>query len=347
MEHKRDCDTVGEVYGNSKFADFPLDKNLSTKIDKRIAVRVTNTTEAPYQIKKHTQIAEFSVVTAEQSKHIKPVDMAILSMIPQGDPDLTAYLNELLQTNKPEQQSNTFWFPTPERPGRLENHIPIQTRILKELNELKDKEKLNPKESTESRKKYLKRFDWTDTLLTEAEEQAIEDILVDYHNIFARHRMDFGMNREFKVKLTPKNDEAIYSQSLPMPIHLKEDIIVELVLMHKYGIITVLPFSKYASPIFAQRKPNGNLRLLMDLRKVNSLIADDYTNNSHPVNTLSHAAQHLAGKSLFCKLDCFQAYHCLQMADLRSVEMLAFNFASRTFAYKRLAQGLSRSVSAF
>ena len=35
------------------------------------------------------------------------------------------------------------------------------------------------------------------------------------------------------------------------------------------------------------------------------------------------------------------------MADQRSMEMLAFNFASRTFAYKRLAQGLSRSVSAF
>ena len=35
------------------------------------------------------------------------------------------------------------------------------------------------------------------------------------------------------------------------------------------------------------------------------------------------------------------------MADQRSVKMLEFNFASRTFAYKRLAQGLSRSVSAF
>ena len=35
------------------------------------------------------------------------------------------------------------------------------------------------------------------------------------------------------------------------------------------------------------------------------------------------------------------------MADQRSVEMHAFNFACRTFAYKILAQGLSRSVSAF
>ena len=143
---------------------------------------------------------------------------------------------------------------------------------------------------------FLKRFDWTDTLLTETEKQAVEDILVEYHDIFARHRMDIGMNTEFKVKLTPKSDKAVYSQSLPMPIHLKEDLIVELALMHKYGIITVLHFSKYACPIFAQRKPSGKLRLFVDLRKINTLIADDYTNNNHPVSTLSDAAQHLAGK---------------------------------------------------
>ena len=350
IDHPSKWNTTGTVTPLEKFtetASLLISHSMSTIIDKRIAVRVTNTTESPYLIKKHTQIADFSVVTPEQSKHIKPVDMAILSMIPQDDPDLTIYLNELLRTNRPEQQDNMFWFPTPENPGKLEDHTPIQTRILKELNELKDKEKLNPQESTESRNKILKRFDWTDTLLTAMERQAIEDILVEYHDVFARHRMDIGMNTEVKVKLTPKNDKAVYSQSLPMPFHLKEDLIVKLALMHKYGIITVLPFSKYASPIYAQRKPNGKLRLLVDLREINSLIADDYTNNNHPVSTLSDAAQHLAGKSLFCKLDCSRTYHCLQMADQRSVEMLAFNFASRTFAYKRLAQGLSRSVSAF
>ena len=35
------------------------------------------------------------------------------------------------------------------------------------------------------------------------------------------------------------------------------------------------------------------------------------------------------------------------MADQRSVKLLAFNFASRTFAYRRLGQGLSRALSAF
>ena len=120
-----------------------------------------------------------------------------------------------------------------------------------------------------------------------------------------------------------------------------------LLLMHKYGVITVLPFWKYASPILAQKKRNRKLRLLVDLRKINSLIADDNTNNNHLVSTLSDAAQNLSGRFLFCKFDCSKAYDCLQMADQRSIEMLAFNFASRTFAFKKLAQSLSRSVSAF
>ena len=55
----------------------------------------------------------------------------------------------------------------------------------------------------------------------------------------------------------------------------------------------------------------------------------------------------MAGKKLLCKLDCSQAFHCLPMADQRPIEMLVFNFARRTFAYRRLAQGLSTALSAF
>ena len=233
-----------------------------------------------------------------------------------------------------------------ERPENPEDQNPIQTRNLKELTELKHKETLNPQDSTESRNKFLKRFDWNDTLLTETEKQAIEDILVNYLDIFARPRTFIGTNTEINVKLTPKDDKAVYIQSPPKPILLKENLIVELALTHKYGTITFLLFSKYASPTFEQRKPEGNLRLPVDLLKINCLISDENTNNNHPVITPSDAAQHLVGKSLFCKLDCSQACHCFQMADQLSVEMLALNFASRTFANKRLAKALKTSVSA-
>ena len=103
MEHNRDHETIKKVYGNSKFADFPLnvDRNSqknSSQGNQFIGITIYN--------QEKSLIAEFSIVTPEQPKHNKPIAMAILSLIPQADPDLTAYLNELLRRNEPEQQKN-------------------------------------------------------------------------------------------------------------------------------------------------------------------------------------------------------------------------------------------------
>ena len=106
VDYPSESNTTGTVTPLEKFtetASLLISHPRSTIFDKRITVKVTSEAEPSYLIKKNTQIAGFSVVTPEQSKNIKPVDMAILSMIPQGDPDLTVYLNELLRTNKPEQ----------------------------------------------------------------------------------------------------------------------------------------------------------------------------------------------------------------------------------------------------
>ena len=169
------------------------------------------------------------------------------------------------------------------------------------MRELEHLEHLNLLDDTNSRKQFLSNFDWTDSTLPPHAKQAVEDLIVEFHDHFARHRFNIGIDTEFNVQLTPLDNRPAYSQSHPAPINLKDDIRVELALLHKYGIITTLPFSKYASPIFAQRKPNEKLRLLVDLRKINTLTADDYINNNHPVSTLKDAAQHMAGKNLFWK----------------------------------------------
>ena len=164
--------------------------------------------------------------------------------------------------------------------------------------------KLNLLEDTDSRDQFLSKFNWTDFTLQPDAKQAVQDLLVEFHDIFARHRFDIGINTEFKVQLTPLDNRPAYSQRLLAQINLKDDFLVKTALLHKYGIITTLRFSKYASPIFAQRNPNGKLRLLVDLRKINTVIAGDYINNNRPVNTLTDAAQHMAEKNFFCKIDC-------------------------------------------
>ena len=143
VDHLPECNTIGTMTPVKNFteaANLIKSHSMSKIIDRKIAVRVTNTTVSTYTIKKNTQIAEFSVVTPEQSKFIKPVDTAIFSMFPEGDADLFTNLTELLRTKKPDQQNSNSWFPTPENPGNTEDHTPIQTRILKELRELQQKE---------------------------------------------------------------------------------------------------------------------------------------------------------------------------------------------------------------
>ena len=321
---------------------------ISSTQNNKHMVQISNFLDHLYALQKGTHMANFSILTREQTKHIRPVNpTSVKHLLDNNRDDAIHYINNLLKTSKTDEVNETYWFPSSQNPGNEKEHTPIQTRILSELRELEQLEKLNPLENTDSRNQFLSNFDWTDSTLQQDAKQAVENLLVEFHDIFARHSFDIGINTEFKVQLTPLDNRPAYSQSFPAPINLKDDILVELALLQKYGFITTLPFSKYASPIFAQRKPNGKLRLLVDLRKINTLIADDYFNNNHSVSTLTDAAQHMAGKNLFCKFDCSQAYHCLQMADQQSIELLAFNFASRTFAYRRLAQGPNRSISAF
>ena len=88
-------------------------------------------------------------------------------------------------------------------------------------------------------------------MLNQQEIENIENLLVEFHDIFARHRFEIGMNEEFNVKLTTKDDSPAYSQRLPTPVNLKDDILIQLALFHKYGNTTVL---KICQPYFLTEK---------------------------------------------------------------------------------------------
>ena len=162
--------------------------------------------------------------------------------------------------------------------------------------------------------------------------------------MFAKHCFDVGYNTELKIKLTPKHPLPVYVQGPPAPIHPRDEVLIELALLQKFNIITTLSHSKYSSPIFFHRKSSGKLRILIELRRVNHLLRHGYINSNFPISNMTDATNLFAAKKLFCKFDCSQTYYCVQMADDLSVQILAFNIASRKFAYNCLAQGLNKSV---
>ena len=319
--------------------------SMSEINDQQSHVQITNYLDHTITIPQHTTVAVFRILTPNQAKNVQPMTNEQLTLISKFPDEANNVINQLFQ--EADANKDKRWNPTPDTCDDPDKLNRIERRIFDEIIQLREAEKLDPTRDDDQRRAFLKNFTWDDSIFTEQEQQRIEALLVKYHTIFARHRLDIGINTDFKIKLTPKHDDLVYAQSLPTPTILKDDLLVELALMQEYGIITTLPYSKYSSPIFAQRKPNGKLRILVDLRRINYLLKNDYNQHNHPVTTIADAAQNMAGKKYFCKLDCSQAYHCLQMADEQSIQLLAFNFGSRTFAYLRLAQGLNRSLSAF
>ena len=198
-------------------------------------VQISNFLEHPYTFKKGTHLKELPILTPEQTKHIRPVNpTAVRNLLNNNHDDAIHYINSLLKTSKTDEVNETYWLPTPHNPGNKKEHAPFQTGILNELQELEQLEQLNALEDTNSRNQFLSKYNWTDSTLQLDAKQAAEDLLVEFHDISARHRFYNGINTDFKVQLTPLDNRPAYSQSLPAPINLKDDILVELALLHKY-----------------------------------------------------------------------------------------------------------------
>ena len=102
---------------------------LDTMKDGNILIPVNNFTDQPYKLKEGLHIANFSVMTPEQMEHVKPVVPASSWHLLQNDQEHAAYyVSSLIKTNQNPQNSETYWFPTPENSGNPEEHTPIQKK---------------------------------------------------------------------------------------------------------------------------------------------------------------------------------------------------------------------------
>ena len=89
-------------------------------------IHVNNSTDQHYKLKKALHIANFSVMTPEQFRHVKSKDQES-TWHPQNEneEDTQYYVSILLEANRNIDQYEQYWFPAPENPGDEESHTPI------------------------------------------------------------------------------------------------------------------------------------------------------------------------------------------------------------------------------
>ena len=107
--------TDNEVTGNIQ--PSPLLENdedllicpaISSTHNKKHMVQINNFPDHPYTLKKGTHMANFSILTPEQTKHIRPVNpTSVMHLLNNSHDDAIHYINSLLQTSKNDEVNET------------------------------------------------------------------------------------------------------------------------------------------------------------------------------------------------------------------------------------------------
>ena len=93
------------------------------------------------------------------------------------------------------------------------------------------------------------------------------------------------------------------------------------------------PITWISNPVLVP-KPDGNLRITVDLRQVNKALEDPHL----PIPRVDDILPMFSGKKIFSKLDLKTAFHQIEL-DEASRHLTVFRAGDKLKRYKRLAMG--------
>ena len=111
--------------------------------------------------------------------------------------------------------------------------------------------------------------------------------------------------------------------------HLKD-------LMEKDIIEKVDGPSPWVSPVVVTPKPNGDIRLCVDMRRANEAIIRE----RHPIPTIDEVLEQLNGSTVLSKIDLRWGFHQVELSeDSRSITTFALD--ENLYRYKRMMFGIT------
>ena len=176
---------------------------------------------------------------------------------------------------------------------------------------------------------------------SEEENTLITKLLNDYNGIFSKSKMDIGKTDVVKhqiVTLT-KNPIAQPLRKVPLAMESKIETLIENL---KSNNIIRESSSPWSSPIVAVQKPDGQIRMCIDYRKLNSVTERPI----FPIPDEGQLFDTLGESKFFSTVDFSQGYYQVGM-DEKDIEKTAFTTKQGHFEFLRMPFGLSGAPATF
>lgn len=180
-----------------------------------------------------------------------------------------------------------------------------------------------------------------DPKLSSADQERLYKLLQRYRSCFATNLSELGCTTEGAMHIELHDNRPVVYRPYRMSFHEREKVrnIVEELLQND---IVQESQSNYASPVLLVKKKNGEARLCVDFRGLNSKTVKD----KYPLPVIEDQISNLSGNVFFTTLDLASGYYQVPMAN-DSRHLTAFVTPDGHYEFKRMPFGLANAPAVF
>lgn len=149
-----------------------------------------------------------------------------------------------------------------------------------------------------------------------------------------------GKLRDYRAKIhIDPQVKPVAQQQRRLPFKVWKAVTAKLAELEKMDVIEkVNGPTRWVSPLVVVPKPDGDVRICVDMRRVNEAIIRE----RHPIPTIDEVLTEMNGATVFSKLDLKWGYHQIELdRDSRSITTFATH--DGLYRYKRFMFGISSS----
>ena len=177
--------------------------------------------------------------------------------------------------------------------------------------------------------------------LSASEAVLAADLIRKHEAAFSKDSLDLGYNDLIPHEINVVDDKPVnlpYRRIIPSQMAEVKNLLQDLLDRN----VIRKSSSPYASPVVLVRKKDGQLRLCIDYRSLNSKTKRD----AFPLPRIDETLESMGGAKVFSSLDLAHGYFQVTMHP-NSVSKTAFRVPWGLFEFLRLPQGLCNSPSTF
>ena len=166
-------------------------------------------------------------------------------------------------------------------------------------------------------------------------------VLGNHCAVFSKDKFDIGLMSNFEHKIETGDHPPILTKPYRIPRSVEQEVEDKIQELLHYGIIVECS-SSWNSPVVPIRKKNGDLRLCVDYRKINSVTLK----KNFFTPDLQQILDCLSEAKYFSTLDLCQGYYQIPL-DKKDQKKSAFTTKSGQYCFTRMPFGLTGAPQTF